>query len=36
MCCLLFTGGLAAVIYTDAAQTAIMLAGALTLMGFSK
>ncbi|XP_063759477.1 sodium/myo-inositol cotransporter 2 isoform X3 [Eleginops maclovinus] len=29
------TGGLAAVIYTDAAQTAIMLAGGLTLMGFS-
>lgn len=28
-------GGLAAVIYTDAAQTMIMLAGALTLMGFS-
>ncbi|KAM9391608.1 LOW QUALITY PROTEIN: sodium/myo-inositol cotransporter 2 [Pholidichthys leucotaenia] len=28
-------GGLAAVIYTDAAQTAIMLAGALTLMSFS-
>ncbi|KAM4598288.1 sodium/myo-inositol cotransporter 2 [Polymixia lowei] len=28
-------GGLAAVIYTDAVQTAIMLAGALTLMGFS-
>ncbi|XP_029014930.1 sodium/myo-inositol cotransporter 2 [Betta splendens] len=28
-------GGLAAVIYTDAAQTAIMLAGALVLMGFS-
>uniref|UniRef100_UPI003AACF605 sodium/myo-inositol cotransporter 2 isoform X1 n=1 Tax=Centroberyx gerrardi TaxID=166262 RepID=UPI003AACF605 len=28
-------GGLAAVIYTDAAQTGIMLAGALTLMGFS-
>uniref|UniRef100_A0A8C5N1Y2 Sodium/myo-inositol cotransporter 2 n=1 Tax=Gouania willdenowi TaxID=441366 RepID=A0A8C5N1Y2_GOUWI len=28
-------GGLAAVIYTDAAQTAVMLAGALTLMGFS-
>uniref|UniRef100_A0A8C4GQL9 Sodium/myo-inositol cotransporter 2 n=1 Tax=Dicentrarchus labrax TaxID=13489 RepID=A0A8C4GQL9_DICLA len=28
-------GGLAAVIYTDAAQTAIMLAGSLTLMGFS-
>ncbi|XP_042360808.1 sodium/myo-inositol cotransporter 2 [Plectropomus leopardus] len=28
-------GGLAAVIYTDAAQTAIMLAGAVTLMGFS-
>uniref|UniRef100_A0A3Q3QDR8 Sodium/myo-inositol cotransporter 2 n=1 Tax=Monopterus albus TaxID=43700 RepID=A0A3Q3QDR8_MONAL len=28
-------GGLAAVIYTDAAQTAIMLAGALILMGFS-
>ncbi|XP_038163667.1 sodium/myo-inositol cotransporter 2 isoform X2 [Cyprinodon tularosa] len=28
-------GGLAAVIYTDAAQTAIMLGGALTLMGFS-
>lgn len=36
MFCLLFIGGLAAVIYTDAAQTAIMLAGALTLMGFSK
>lgn len=34
VCCL--PGGLAAVIYTDAAQTAIMLAGALTLMGFSK
>uniref|UniRef100_A0A7N8WVC1 Sodium/myo-inositol cotransporter 2 n=1 Tax=Mastacembelus armatus TaxID=205130 RepID=A0A7N8WVC1_9TELE len=29
-------GGLAAVIYTDAAQTAIMLAGILILMGFSK
>ncbi|XP_062840860.1 sodium/myo-inositol cotransporter 2 isoform X2 [Trichomycterus rosablanca] len=28
-------GGLAAVIYTDAAQTVVMLAGALTLMGFS-
>ncbi|KAM8843910.1 sodium/myo-inositol cotransporter 2 isoform 3-T3 [Spinachia spinachia] len=28
-------GGLAAVIYTDAVQTAIMLAGSLTLMGFS-
>uniref|UniRef100_A0A7N8YFD4 Sodium/myo-inositol cotransporter 2 n=1 Tax=Mastacembelus armatus TaxID=205130 RepID=A0A7N8YFD4_9TELE len=28
-------GGLAAVIYTDAAQTAIMLAGILILMGFS-
>ncbi|XP_045884743.1 sodium/myo-inositol cotransporter 2 [Micropterus dolomieu] len=28
-------GGLAAVIYTDAAQTAIMLAGSLTLMAFS-
>uniref|UniRef100_A0AAR2M0C1 Sodium/myo-inositol cotransporter 2 n=1 Tax=Pygocentrus nattereri TaxID=42514 RepID=A0AAR2M0C1_PYGNA len=28
-------GGLAAVIYTDAAQTVIMLVGALTLMGFS-
>ncbi|XP_056144186.1 sodium/myo-inositol cotransporter 2 [Lampris incognitus] len=28
-------GGLAAVIYTDAVQTAIMLVGALTLMGFS-
>ncbi|XP_036445418.1 sodium/myo-inositol cotransporter 2 [Colossoma macropomum] len=28
-------GGLAAVIYTDAAQTLIMLVGALTLMGFS-
>ncbi|KAJ0001424.1 hypothetical protein NQD34_006444, partial [Periophthalmus magnuspinnatus] len=28
-------GGLAAVIYTDAAQTMIMLAGALTLMGYS-
>ncbi|XP_068575190.1 sodium/myo-inositol cotransporter 2 isoform X1 [Cebidichthys violaceus] len=28
-------GGLAAVIYTDAVQTAIMLAGALTLMAFS-
>lgn len=31
-----FPGGLAAVIYTDAVQTAIMLAGALTLMGFSE
>lgn len=30
-----FLGGLAAVIYTDAAQTVIMLIGALTLMGFS-
>lgn len=29
-------GGLAAVIYTDAAQTAIMLVGSLILMGFSK
>uniref|UniRef100_A0A8K9X9R7 Sodium/myo-inositol cotransporter 2 n=1 Tax=Oncorhynchus mykiss TaxID=8022 RepID=A0A8K9X9R7_ONCMY len=29
------TGGLAAVMYTDAAQTGIMLIGALTLMGFS-
>ncbi|XP_068191980.1 sodium/myo-inositol cotransporter 2 isoform X2 [Antennarius striatus] len=28
-------GGLAAVIYTDAAQTTIMLAGSLVLMGFS-
>uniref|UniRef100_A0A4W4EG99 Sodium/myo-inositol cotransporter 2 n=1 Tax=Electrophorus electricus TaxID=8005 RepID=A0A4W4EG99_ELEEL len=28
-------GGLAAVIYTDAAQTLVMLMGALTLMGFS-
>lgn len=28
-------GGLAAVIYTDAAQTLIMLAGSLSLMGFS-
>ncbi|XP_036983324.2 sodium/myo-inositol cotransporter 2 [Artibeus jamaicensis] len=28
-------GGLAAVIYTDALQTVIMLAGALTLMGYS-
>ncbi|XP_060921400.1 sodium/myo-inositol cotransporter 2 [Labrus mixtus] len=28
-------GGLAAVIYTDAAQTVIMLAGSLALMGFS-
>ncbi|XP_044036897.1 sodium/myo-inositol cotransporter 2 [Siniperca chuatsi] len=28
-------GGLAAVIYTDAAQTVIMLVGSLTLMGFS-
>lgn len=44
-CCLLLVlyvtgrcvpGGLAAVIYTDAAQTAIMLAGSLTLMAFSK
>lgn len=34
VCCV--PGGLAAVIYTDAAQTAIMLAGSLTLMGFSK
>ncbi|KAJ6653926.1 hypothetical protein lerEdw1_007684 [Lerista edwardsae] len=29
-------GGLAAVIYTDTLQTVIMLAGALTLMGFSE
>lgn len=29
------TGGLAAVIYTDALQTVIMLVGALTLMGYS-
>ena len=29
-------GGLAAVIYTDALQTLIMLIGALTLMGYSK
>ncbi|XP_049759427.1 sodium/myo-inositol cotransporter 2 [Elephas maximus indicus] len=29
------TGGLAAVIYTDAVQTMIMLIGALTLMGYS-
>lgn len=29
-------GGLAAVIYTDAAQTAIMLVGSLILMGFSE
>lgn len=29
-------GGLAAVIYTDAAQTVIMLAGSLILMGFSE
>lgn len=29
-------GGLAAVIYTDALQTVIMLVGALTLMGYSK
>lgn len=29
-------GGLAAVIYTDALQTVIMLIGALTLMGYSK
>ncbi len=34
--CVLGPGGLAAVIYTDAAQTVIMLAGSLTLMGFSK
>lgn len=33
-CCV--PGGLAAVIYTDAAQTAIMLVGSLILMGFSK
>ncbi|XP_051905014.1 sodium/myo-inositol cotransporter 2 isoform X2 [Hippocampus zosterae] len=31
----LVAGGLAAVIYTDAAQTVIMLGGALILMGFS-
>lgn len=31
-----FPGGLAAVIYTDALQTVIMLVGALTLMGYSK
>lgn len=30
-----FLGGLAAVIYTDAAQTVIMLIGALILMVFS-
>lgn len=29
-------GGLAAVIYTDALQTLIMLIGALILMGYSK
>lgn len=29
-------GGLAAVIYTDAAQTVIMLVGSLILMGFSE
>lgn len=29
-------GGLAAVIYTDAAQTVIMLAGSLVLMAFSE
>uniref|UniRef100_A0A673W994 Sodium/myo-inositol cotransporter 2 n=1 Tax=Salmo trutta TaxID=8032 RepID=A0A673W994_SALTR len=34
LCCVV-SGGLAAVIYTDAAQTGIMLIGALTLMGFS-
>lgn len=34
VCCA--PGGLAAVIYTDAAQTAIMLAGSLVLMAFSK
>lgn len=33
-CCV--PGGLAAVIYTDAAQTAIMLVGSLILMGFSE
>lgn len=30
------TGGLAAVIYTDAVQTVIMVIGALILMGFSE
>lgn len=30
------TGGLAAVIYTDAVQTVIMVVGALILMGFSE
>lgn len=30
------TGGLAAVIYTDAVQTIIMVIGALILMGFSE
>lgn len=33
---LVSAGGLAAVIYTDAAQTAIMLVGSLILMAFSK
>lgn len=33
---LLPPGGLAAVIYTDALQTVIMLLGAFTLMGYSK
>lgn len=30
------TGGLAAVIYTDAVQTLIMVIGALILMGYSE
>lgn len=34
--CSCVPGGLAAVIYTDAAQTAIMLLGSLILMGFSE
>lgn len=34
--CDVFAGGLAAVIYTDAVQTLIMVIGALILMGFSE
>lgn len=37
VCCFsVILGGLAAVIYTDALQTLIMLIGAVTLMVFSK
>lgn len=35
-CVLVYLGGLAAVIYTDTLQTAIMLVGSLILTGFGK